>query len=274
MNSSNSALTSDDERRNIGNLISFFILRVNYGRDFEQQLSFYVDARGLFPNLDSVLHTLVSCVNKLSMDTRRIVKGNHSRKTAAFVKACAAFSFITIPSIISTIQRLDLYLSTGEVALANVCLGQADASLEAALNLLPEIPRIIEIDGRQRSSEFYLQSYVLKFLSFLIVVPVRFFPFCLHPFTSFLSLYRIHPNKAFCIFSDCCSTKSRSTILRHNYVSRRFISTYSTCFAGAHKTPTPTTFKTSCLMISFTELTPSSSMKLTRFARKSSKSCC
>lgn len=167
-----SALTSDDERRHIGSIISFFILRVNYGRDFEQQLAFYVEARGCFPNLDSVLQTLVCCVNKLAMDTRRIVKGNHSRKTGAFVKACAAYSFITIPSIISTTQRLDLYLFTGEVALANVCLGQSDACLEAALNLLPELPKILEVDGRQRSSEFYLQSYVLKFLSFLLVVPV------------------------------------------------------------------------------------------------------
>jgi hypothetical protein len=167
-----SALTSDDERRNIGNIIGFFILRVNYNRDFEQQLAFYVDARGIFPNLDSVLHNLVSSVNKLAMDTRKIVKGNHTRKTAAFVKACAAFSFITIPSIISTTLRLDLYLFTAEVALANLCLGQADASLEAALNLLPELPKMLEIDGRQRSSEFYLQSYVAKLLSFLILVPV------------------------------------------------------------------------------------------------------
>lgn len=105
------------------------------------------------------------------------MKANHSRKTAAFVKACAAYSFITIPSIVSTTQRLDLYLSSGEVALANLCLGQADAFMEAALNLLPELPKTLEIDGRTRSSEFYLQSYVLKFLSFLIVVPVSFLVF-------------------------------------------------------------------------------------------------
>lgn len=115
----------------------------------------------------------MSSVNKLAMDTRKIVKGNHSRKTAAFVKACAAFCFITIPSIVSTTQRLDLYLATGEVALANLCLGQADACLEAALNLLPELPKTLEVDGRQRSSDFYVQSYVLKLLSFLIIVPVR-----------------------------------------------------------------------------------------------------
>lgn len=171
----NSALTSDDERRNIGNLISFFILRVNFGRDFEQQLAFYVDARGSFANLDIVLYTLVNCVNKLSIDTRRIVKGSHTRKTSAFVKACAAYCFITIPSIISITQRLDLYLESGKIALANLCLGQSDASFEAAINLLSELPKSFEIDGRQRSSETYLQSYILKFLSLLILVPVSFY---------------------------------------------------------------------------------------------------
>jgi len=32
---------------------------VDYGRDFEQQLSFYVEARSAFPNLDSVHAQLV-----------------------------------------------------------------------------------------------------------------------------------------------------------------------------------------------------------------------
>jgi hypothetical protein len=36
---------------------------VEYGRDFEQQLSFYVEARSAFPNLDSVHAQLVQ-VNK------------------------------------------------------------------------------------------------------------------------------------------------------------------------------------------------------------------
>lgn len=168
----NSALTSDDERRHIGNLISFFILRVNFARDFEQQLTFYVDARGSFANLDIVLRALVNCVNKLAVDTRRIVKGNHTRKTSAFVKACAAYCFITIPSIISITHRLDLYLATGQIALANLCLGQSDACFEAAINLLSELPPHFEVDGRQKSSEPYLLSYVQKFLSLLILVPV------------------------------------------------------------------------------------------------------
>ena len=54
-----SALTVGDEKRQIGNLISGFIKKVDYGRDFEQQLSFYVEARSAFPNLDSVHAQLV-----------------------------------------------------------------------------------------------------------------------------------------------------------------------------------------------------------------------
>lgn len=37
----------------------FFVFQVNYGRDFEQQLNFYVEARATFSSLDSVLIMLV-----------------------------------------------------------------------------------------------------------------------------------------------------------------------------------------------------------------------
>lgn len=121
-----SELTVEDEYRCISNLISSFIKKVDYGRDFEQQLTFYVDARAAFPNFDDVFVTLVHCVNKLAIDTRRIVNGQHTRKTDAFVKACAAYCFITIPSIVSVLTRMDLYLLSGQVALLNGCLGQGN----------------------------------------------------------------------------------------------------------------------------------------------------
>lgn len=171
MHDSVNALTVDDEKRQIGNLISGFVKKVDYGRDFEQQLSFYVEARSGFPNLDSVHAQLVQSVNRLSVETRRIVKGHHTRKTAAFVRACAAYCYITIPSITSVQTRLELYLLSGEVALLNQCLGQVDACFKAALSLVPELPRTIEVDGKQRSSEPYLISYLCHFLSTLLVVP-------------------------------------------------------------------------------------------------------
>lgn len=60
-----SALTLDDERKMISNLISGFVRKISFGRDFEQQLSFYVEARSNFTNLDMVLIELVQvCVER------------------------------------------------------------------------------------------------------------------------------------------------------------------------------------------------------------------
>lgn len=57
------ALTVEDERRQIGDLISGVIRRVNF-EDFEQQLSFYVECRGVFSNIDAVLAHLVQVIMK------------------------------------------------------------------------------------------------------------------------------------------------------------------------------------------------------------------
>ncbi|KAG4070610.1 hypothetical protein HA402_013530 [Bradysia odoriphaga] len=171
LNDTVNAQTVEDERRQISNLICNFIKKVDFKRDFEQQLTFYVEARAAFPNLDSVFVTLVHCVNKLAVDTRCIVNGHHTRKTDAFVKACAAYSYITIPSIVSVTSRMDLYLLSGQVALTNVCLGQADACFFAAINLVSELPKTIEIDGKTKNTEPYLVSFLCNFLSTLVVVP-------------------------------------------------------------------------------------------------------
>lgn len=161
----------DDERRLIAQLISAFIRRANYGRDVEQQLAFYVDARAEFANLDSVFVTLVHCVNTLAMETHRLANGQHNRKTIAFVKACAAYCYITIPSIASVSTRMDLYLLSGQVALHNQCLGQADACFEAALQIVSELPAHLDCDGMAKSTEPYLNTFFANFLSTLVVVP-------------------------------------------------------------------------------------------------------
>ncbi|KAL7979179.1 hypothetical protein Chor_015203 [Crotalus horridus] len=105
--------------------------QVSFGRDFEQQLNFYVEARSMFCNLEPVLVQLIHSVNQLAMETRKVMKGNHSRKTAAFVRACVAFCFITIPSLTSIFTRLNLYLHSGQVALANQCLSQVGEEVYA-----------------------------------------------------------------------------------------------------------------------------------------------
>ena len=59
-----SALTLEDEIRSIGQLIIGFIRTVLFGRDFEQQLSFYVEARSSFSNIDQMIIYLVQvCIS-------------------------------------------------------------------------------------------------------------------------------------------------------------------------------------------------------------------
>uniref|UniRef100_A0A8C3LFN7 VPS35 endosomal protein-sorting factor-like n=1 Tax=Chrysolophus pictus TaxID=9089 RepID=A0A8C3LFN7_CHRPC len=165
------ALTLEDEKRLLAALINGFIKMVSFGRDFEQQLSFYVEARSMFCNLEPVLVQLIHSVNQLAMETRKVMRGNHSRKTAAFVRACVAFCFITIPSLSSIFTRLNLYLHSGQVALANQCLSQADAFFKAAVSLVPEVPKMISIDGKMRPSDAFLLEFLCNFFSTLLVVP-------------------------------------------------------------------------------------------------------
>ncbi|XP_068100901.1 VPS35 endosomal protein-sorting factor-like isoform X1 [Hyperolius riggenbachi] len=171
MHDSVNALTLEDEKRTLSHLINGFIRMVSFGRDFEQQLSFYVEARAMFCNLEPVLVQLIHSVNHLAMETRRVMKGNHSRKTASFVRACVAFCFITIPSLTSIFTRLNLYLHSGQVALANQCLSQADAFFKAAVSLVPDVPKNINIDGKMRSSEAFLLEFLSNLFSTLLVVP-------------------------------------------------------------------------------------------------------
>lgn len=132
-----------------------------------RQLSFYVEARGSFSNLDAVYDTLVTSVNKMTMQIFKIVDHKHSCKTQGFTKACIAFCFITIPSITSVQQQMDLYLLSGQVALVNQCFGQADACFEEALNLVAELPNSI----KSKSMDSYLISYLTNMLATLVLVP-------------------------------------------------------------------------------------------------------
>jgi hypothetical protein len=89
----------NDERRQIGDLITSFLGKISFGRDFEQQLNFFVEARASFSNLDQVLIYLIHNVNRLAMKTRELVKGNHNRKTASFVRVSSCVTCLPIPSM-------------------------------------------------------------------------------------------------------------------------------------------------------------------------------
>ncbi|XP_026817702.1 UPF0505 protein C16orf62 homolog isoform X1 [Rhopalosiphum maidis] len=162
------SLTVEDEVRQISRLIACFVFRVNYGNDLEKYLNFYMEARGAFIRLDYVQSALVQCVNKLMVlsvsNSRALVKNS-------FARACSAYCYITIPSITSSLVKLQLYILTGQTSLLNGCLGQADACLKAASMVVSDFPATLEVDGLIIDAEPILVSYIKQMLSILLVVP-------------------------------------------------------------------------------------------------------
>ena len=166
------SLSFDDERRQLAALINAFIRKISFGRDFENQLNFFTDCRAAFANLDAVKDTVVLGVARLAMQTRAFVRGKHTKRTSAFVKACVAFCFITIPSIESLELRLQLNLLTAQAALCNQLLPQMDASVKAAVTLVTEIQGEAHIDEREaRAREEALVATLSSTMSLLVAAP-------------------------------------------------------------------------------------------------------
>ncbi len=152
-------------------LLCSFIDLIDFGRDLEQQLNFYVDCRAAFPNLVAVKDKLIVAVNQLTMKAFRYVKGKHTKKTATFVKACLAYSHITIPSLFDVYRKLELSLQCAEIALLNQCLPQTDTFLKSAISFIPDVPAYYETDGKKVNYDDKLVEYISSLLAFLVVTP-------------------------------------------------------------------------------------------------------
>jgi hypothetical protein len=90
-------------------------------------------ARGFFINLDDVTETLINSVVGLAARAHSFVKGKHTQKTKTFIKACIAYSHITIPTLESYEKQLQYFLMTAEVAMLNGLIGETESLLKAVL---------------------------------------------------------------------------------------------------------------------------------------------
>eukprot|EP00939_MAST-03C_sp_MAST-3C-sp1_P001700 g1700.t1 len=165
-------LSMDAERAEIADLVCSFVERIDFGRNFEQQLSVYVDCRAGFANLDRVNVRLVLCAARLAMKTHRIVRGRHTKKTSAFVKACMAFCHITVPTVESAFTRMRLFCLCGQTALVNQAIPQAETCFEECVALVASAPAsALDKFGRSISSEPEVYDICRSLLSSLVVVP-------------------------------------------------------------------------------------------------------
>ncbi len=112
------------------------------------------------------LHLLLLSISLIPH--HRFVHGKHSKKTAAFVKACLAFCHITIPSLDDIFLRLHLLVEVAQVALVNQMTGQSEALLKAAISLVPDVP--VRIFSFFFSLFFFLECLFLVFSHFVLFV--------------------------------------------------------------------------------------------------------
>ncbi|EGD73723.1 hypothetical protein PTSG_05429 [Salpingoeca rosetta] len=165
------AMTFEDERKRVASLIIAFLTKAAFGRNFEAALEFFVEARGNFSNLDAVLKYEVHRVNALIMQTHAIVKGKHNRKTSQFVRSCIAFTFITIPTISDYIMRIKLYVASACVAIVNHALSQADVFVQAAIDLIPDLPERIDVDMTMELIDPFIADGVETMAGALLMLP-------------------------------------------------------------------------------------------------------
>jgi hypothetical protein len=166
------ALSFADEARRVRIALCQFVRQCDFDRDVERQLNFLNECRASLGNIDAVKETLVQRAAELCMRTRALVKGKHTRKTAAFVRACIAFMFVTIPAMDADLPRLRLYRLAAEVALLNNALPQCDALLKSAIALVATVPPQVELpDGRSVSSEAELVDIISTYCALLVAVP-------------------------------------------------------------------------------------------------------
>jgi hypothetical protein len=151
------------EKSEVNELISCVISAIDFGNDFEQKLSIYVDFRKAFPNLNEVNKNLIRAVNKLLISAYIQSSSHYSSRSPDFVKACAAFCQITIPSLDDIFERNQLYLESAQAALMNGLVGQAEGLIKAAIASLPLITNA--------KDEYKLFAWLQSFIGYVLVFP-------------------------------------------------------------------------------------------------------
>lgn len=214
------SLSSEDDQRQIARLISRFVQLVDFGRDLEQHLSFLVDCRGTFSNMDLLRETVVHLSNRLAVMTLRILRGTSTQRSKDFVKSCVTFNEITIPSMKSGIKRMHLYLETAEVAMMNALVSHAESLVKSSIACLQEIDKTE--DAKNPGLENEILTLIQKLCSFLIVIPGHpeqgtfyLLRSLIHVLSTELWLKGVWEVQAFCGILLACSALAQESLPYH-----------------------------------------------------------
>eukprot|EP00948_MAST-09A_sp_MAST-9A-sp1_P002950 g2950.t1 len=145
------SLSGAGDRKKRTQIIMKFVEKIDFHSDLEQQLNAYVDCRAIFSNMEAVKVQLVNKVASLlerALVRLREAEENGDTTTTAqlkpFMKACLAFSHVTIAAVENELQRVRLFNSAASAALKAGFLPQADTLYKAAISGISQMPEILE----------------------------------------------------------------------------------------------------------------------------------
>ena len=156
-----------EEKKRVNDLLITFIRKIDFGLDYENYLNFLTDARASYCNFQEIIEVLIKQVQKIAIQTYKLVKGRHNKKTMRFCKICVAYCQITIPGITSIKTQLKLQLMTAQIALMNNLISECDSITK---NMISGIQKEIKENLDKKESNF-IENFSKSLLGFLIVVP-------------------------------------------------------------------------------------------------------
>lgn len=145
--SSIDALSIEDERRLITNLLINVLRSAEFGGELEAALQFLVEARQHWSQLDAVqveiIHRSFSIMDSCSVrvakqQPQQTALAAAPKKLQSFIRSCIAFALVTIPSLDDPVTRLQMYCRCAATALQWAALGQAEAALRIAISMICE----------------------------------------------------------------------------------------------------------------------------------------
>ncbi|KAH7689682.1 hypothetical protein AAVH_40318, partial [Aphelenchoides avenae] len=154
------AYSAENDVDEAARLIQAALDRFSLDADPEQALTFLVSCRASLMNIDQIQKYIVLRIIALSLYVIRSAKYSSSR--SAFLQACLANLYITIPSLSDPLQRLQLNVQSTQVAFAALAFLQVDAFLEATLDCFDEL------DPSQHAA---FRSQGVYFLSLMVQIP-------------------------------------------------------------------------------------------------------
>ncbi|XP_024968230.1 UPF0505 protein C16orf62 homolog isoform X1 [Cynara cardunculus var. scolymus] len=160
--------TRQDDNHQGERLIARFVDKVDHGKELDRHLTFLIECRGAFNNMNDLKEILVHSSNLLAARALR-EKTDHIN----FIKSCITFNEVTIPCIPSYSRQLILYLETAEVSLFGGLISYSDGLVDSAIGCLQNV---YLVDGLRKSNEDAdgIVSLMQRLCSFMLLVPGLF----------------------------------------------------------------------------------------------------